>query len=343
MAAAKTVPQVTLSSTKKELMEAYLAAKEASEKRLQEELKPEKVREEHRKAETIKTADTIAAEDVLSHINSLKSAIAKELGDLAEKLDVEANKYRKLQDAVGIKEDELRRIYEIDAAASALAALVESHRQKKLEYETEESEMVAAFERQKQEFQIAAKEEKDAFEKAGKRAKEEFEYNWKREQEQKRNALKDELAALEKQISQKEAAFEQAVAERETVLAQRDAELSEREKILSDLQSKVDAFPETLENAVAKAVKETASKLQSEFSMKEALLNKGFEGDRNVYEARINGLETTVTSQARQIEEISSRQEKAYEKVQDIAARAVAGAANRFTVPMQSGNAPEQK
>ena len=279
----------------------------------------------------------------MTHISSLKSAIAKELGDLAEKLDAEANKYRKLQEAVGIKEDELNRIYEIDAAASALAALVEAHRRKKLEYETEESEMIAAFERQKQEFQDAAKEEKDAFEKAGKRAKEEFEYNWKREQEQKRNALKDELAALEKQISQKETAFDQAVAEREAVLAQRDGELSEREKILAELQSKVDAFPETLENAVAKAVKETAVKLQSEFGMKEALLNKGFEGDRNVYEARIKGLESTVTSQARQIEEISSRQEKAYEKVQDIAARAVAGAASRFTVPAQSGNAPEQK
>ncbi len=341
MVAAKTVPQVTLSSTKKELMEAYLAAKEASEKRLQEELKPEKVREEHRKIETIKTADTIAAEDVLSHINSLKSAIAKELGGLAEKLDVEANKYRKLQEAVGIKEDELKRIYEIDAAASALAALVEAHRRKKLEYETEESEMVASFERQKQEFQAVAKEEKEAFEKAGKRAREEFEYNWKREQEQKRNALKDELAALEKQIAQKETAFEQTVTEREAALTQRDAELSEREKILSDLQSKVDAFPETLENAVAKAVKETASKLQSEFAMKEALLNKGFEGDRNVYEVRIKALESTVASQSRQIEDISSRQDKAYEKVQDIAARAVAGVANRFAAPMSSGNAPE--
>ena len=341
MATAKTVPQVTLSSTKKELMEAYLAAKEASEKRLQEELKPEKVREEHRKVETIKTADTIAAEDVLSHINSLKSAIVKELGGLAEKLDAEANKYRKLQEAVGIKEDELKRIYEIDAAASALAALVEAHRQKQLEYETEEAGMIALFERQKQEFQAAAKEEKDAFEKSGKRAKEEFEYNWKREQEQKRNALKDELAALEKQIAQKETAFEQAIAEREAVLAQRDTELSEREKILADLQNKVESFPETLENAVSKAIKETASKLQFEFNMKEALLNKGFEGDRNVYEARIKALETTVASQERQIEDISSRQEKAYEKVQDIAARAVAGVANRFASPMPSGNASE--
>ena len=58
-------------------------------------------------------------------------------------------------------------------------------------------------------------------------------------------------------------------------------------------------------------------------------------------EVRIKALESTVASQSRQIEDISSRQDKAYEKVQDIAARAVAGVANRFAAPMSSGNAPE--
>lgn len=54
------------------------------------------------------------------------------------------------------------------------------------------------------------------------------------------------------------------------------------------------------------------------FAIKEALRNKGFEGDRNVYEARI----------------------KADEKVQDIATKAVTGAA-KFVMPSTAVTKPK--
>ena len=51
-----------------------------------------------------------------------------------------------------------------------------------------------------------------------------------------------------------------------------------------------------------------------------------FEGEKNVLAARIESLNNLVTSQAAQISDLSKKHEQAYEKVQDIANRAVAAA-----------------
>jgi uncharacterized coiled-coil protein SlyX len=51
-----------------------------------------------------------------------------------------------------------------------------------------------------------------------------------------------------------------------------------------------------------------------------------FEGEKNVLAARIESLNNLVTSQAAQISDLAKKHEQAYEKVQDIANRAVAAA-----------------
>ncbi len=59
------------------------------------------------------------------------------------------------------------------------------------------------------------------------------------------------------------------------------------------------------------------------------MLVKGFEGEKNVFLTKISALESLVKDQAKQIEKLNGQQEKAYEKVQDIASKAVAGASDR--------------
>ena len=346
-------PEVSVKSTKQELLDAYQTLKDELGKKSQEELRPEKLKEEARKAETVKLADETAASDVMAGINALKGSIAKELGQLAERLDGEAAKYRKLKEAVALKEAELAHIYEIDAAASTLAALLEANKRKQAEFELEQAQWQEAFEarkaeqtedfeRQKKAFQAQLKEERDAVEKARKREKDDFDYAWKRDQEQRRNALNDEMATLEKEITRKREESEQDAAGRDAACARREAEVGEREQRVAELQAKVDAFPAQLAAEVAKAVKDATGKLQAEFAMKEALLNKGFEGDRNVYEARLKGLGETVASQAKLLESLSRQQEKAYEKVQDIATKAVASGGFKSFAPAPSP-APEAK
>lgn len=66
--------------------------------------------------------------------------------------------------------------------------------------------------------------------------------------------------------------------------------------------------------------------MQSEHGLNQKLLTKGFGGKVQVLESRIASLTDLVPWQVKQIDALTGQQERAYEKVQDIASKAVAGA-----------------
>ena len=74
------------------------------------------------------------------------------------------------------------------------------------------------------------------------------------------------------------------------------------------------------------SIKDTPIRLTADFEKIEALLKATFEGGKNVLLSKIESLEGVVQSQAAQISELSRRNEQAYEKVQDIANKAVPSA-----------------
>jgi uncharacterized coiled-coil protein SlyX len=66
-----------------------------------------------------------------------------------------------------------------------------------------------------------------------------------------------------------------------------------------------------------------------------------FEGERNVLMGKIEALEKMVASQAAQISDLAKKNELAYEKVQDIANRAVTAARREpYPAPIQQTNIP---
>lgn len=328
------LPKISPASTKKEMLDAYNQLVEKLKEQDKAELKPEKVKEERKAREVVHIADTISADPVLARLNDLKTAIAKELSDLAGKLEQETGRYNQIKSAIALKDQELREIFEIERSAFSLAALMESQKQKKLEFEMNMEERKkqledeiqqtrALWEKEKQQYMETRKEQKTEDEKIRKREKEEYEYGLKREQELNKARLKDEIEGLEKDLQKKKADFDLAVAARETDLAQREKVVSEREKLIDELQAKVAAFPSELEARVQQAVKQAVDSVKSAAQKNEELLLKGFEGEKNVLLTRIEGLEKAVTAQSRQIEGLSRQLEKAYEKVQDIAVKAV--------------------
>ena len=67
-----------------------------------------------------------------------------------------------------------------------------------------------------------------------------------------------------------------------------------------------------------------------QLSKKEKLLVKGFEGEINVLKTKLMAFDTLAKEQTKQIDKLNSQQENAYEKIQDIANKAVSGAAERL-------------
>ena len=328
------LPAVSMANTKKELLEAYEIAKKRFESQSKDLLDAEKARKRMEKQVATATADTQAAQDPVKRLHDLRGAISRELGDLAERFEEEIETYRKIQSAIETKQAELDTIYEVETAASDLAALIEAQRAKKEQFDQETAAEKVAFEtemedlrnqwqREKTDHDRQVAEEKASLKKERQREKEEYEYVFAREKAQRKNALEDELQALEKEIAAKRSDFDQSVQERTAVLDAREEAMEAKEKDMADLRKEVDGFPKRLDAAVQKSVADTTKQLTRDFESEKALMQARFDGEKNVLTGKIEALEKMAASQAAQIVDLSKKSEQAYEKVQDIANKAV--------------------
>ncbi|MDY6973238.1 MAG: hypothetical protein SV775_13040 [Thermodesulfobacteriota bacterium] len=77
------------------------------------------------------------AQDPIHRIHDLRSSLNRELSSLAERFDEELETYRKVQFAVQEKREELKSVYDIEAAASDLAALIPAQQTKKEKFDQE--------------------------------------------------------------------------------------------------------------------------------------------------------------------------------------------------------------
>ncbi|MCK5805610.1 MAG: hypothetical protein KAI66_22450 [Lentisphaeria bacterium] len=352
------VPEVTMSNTKKDLLEAYQVAKAALDKQRESLLKAEEARALAEEQAALATADAQTQEDPVRRLHELRTDVGRTFSELAEKLEDEIETYERVKTAALVKQEELRQLYDIEAAAADLAALIEAQAASKEQFETDmarrkeqlEDELAgkkteieadiavtrADWQEEKTRYQAQTDDEHTETEKARKRDEEEYAYALEREREQRHDTLKDELATLEKEILSKREAFEREAIAKDTALQLREDTVTESEEELSRLRTKVEAFPAELAAAIQSTADETTARLNSVFESSEALIKAQFAGEKNVLLSKIESLEAQTTAQRAQLEELAVKQDNAYEKVQDIANRAVDAARREIvTVPVR--------
>lgn len=326
--------KVSMSNTKKDILEAYSQLLKSLEDEAKDELQPAKEKEERRIKEVTSIADDLAAVKVTGAIDALKVDINAALVDIAVKMEKETDLYMKVREAIIAREKELADIFEIEKSAYSLAALLEAHKQKRVEFEekiferqTELEEEIeqtrTGWKKEQENYTAALEEQKDQDKTLRRRDQEEYEYNLKRNREEETNKLQDETKTLEKEIVFKREEFEREVADKEAELKSREEAVVQSEKEMVTLQVKVGNFPKEMDVAVTKAVKKVSERLLTEAAAERDLLNKTFEGEKNVLTTKIQALEQLTTEQKKQIELLSIQLDKAYGKVQDIAVKAV--------------------
>jgi len=343
--------EASMKNTKKEMLDIIKSLQKGIEEREKTKLNAEQIREETKKIKTLEKADKTAASNLSTELHSLKISINKELTALSDKIEAEAEKYKNLNQAISLKQIELEEIYGIEKEAAKLAAILEAQNQTKNDFEKEMAEKrerqgneftvkrdhqekqiaetKTVWEKEKSEYLEKFAEEKSKVEKEQLRENEEYEYQLKRTRELEQNSFADEKEQIEREIKQKKDEFEQFRQTKSMELNEREKHIAERELVMDELREQVDSFPAQLEKAVNSAEKQTDKILSERFSQNEALLLKGFEGERNVFETKNIALESLVKDQAKQIDKLNNQQEKAYKQVQDIASKAVAGSVDR--------------
>lgn len=327
----------SLKSTKQQLLAAYNEMRQQLEEKDKTQLKPEQKVQERKEAQVLAVAKETTAEGVIQKINQLKQEMARTLSDLGDKLAAEVEKYDQVQEAIAIKEKELKEVFEIDRAAGTLAALIEAQHREKEEFEREMAEerqqledeiesMREQWKVEKAEHDALVKEQDTLEAKRRQREKEEYRYAFEREQQLARDKFEDEKAKLLAEKAQIEQQMKTLREQTEKDLQERERQVAEREKEFQSLQAQVQEFPKRLDAAVAAATKDTTERIQREAKYQQDLLHKDFEGQKNVLTARIQSLEKAVKEQADQLAKLSQQQEAAYQKVQDVAVKAIEGA-----------------
>ncbi len=333
-------PIVTMTNTKKEMLQAYQRLLKELEKKQEAEMKPEETVAQRKRAKAVEVANAASSAGIANQIASLKTEIGKTLNELADRLEQETAKYAQVKSAVEAAEVELREIYDIEKAAASLAALIEAQKQEEEQFESEmnvqreqlDDEIAThreAFDyevktqredwkKEKAEYQASVKEQETADKKQRQREQEEWKYQFDREQQAAEEKRQLELARLDREIQLKEEQLERVLADREQALAAAETELQ-------SLRTRAEGFPGELDQAVSRAVKETTARLDAERNYAVDLLQKEFAGESNVLSSRIESMKQTVEKQAEQIAKLSQQLEHSYGQIQDIAVKAIEG------------------
>lgn len=309
--------ELTMKNTKQELYDAYMAQKKMLETRAAMKDDPVVVQENKRKAAVLVSADEVAEMDILS--------------------PVVVQQYKDLREAIDMKKTTLKDLYDIEAEASSLVALINAHKDKEQELkdkykklsddlETEYQEKKASKENELIELEIkkeevlnvTASENKSLVEeldKARKREKEEYEYNLKRERKIAEDKWNDEKAAKEK-----------ALADREESIAETEAVLAAKEEYIEELERKVSEIPTLIETATNEGIKKGKADADKSNAFEVRSINQKNEYEQASLRDRVSRLESDLAASNAKNDVLQEKLDAAYAQMRELAAETVKSA-----------------
>ncbi len=122
--------------------------------------------------------------------------------------------------------------------------------------------------------------------------------------------------------------LEESQQQQEKQWAEREKAIAERENQFAEAKAKVEAFTKEKETALKKATEEGKGIAHYQAKVKADLYSKEVEGQKRFYEQRIQSLEQTIQNQEGRIQSLAKQLESALKQVQDLAVKAIEGAAN---------------
>ena len=306
--------EITMKSTKAEIMEAYKAAVAKLDTKNAMIDDPAKEAAAKSKVEVVKSADATAKEDIFN------PEIIKKYNDLIE--------------AIEIKQLELDELYGIETKANAMAAMINAYKEKNEELKENQAAKEAAIEaelgekrdslkaeieelkQQKQEvmnsINAEAKAKEDAIKLARSRDEEEYTYNLKRSRKAENDKWEDEKAAREKVLELREA----AALEKET-------ELNAKADYIKELEAKVDEIPALIASAKEEGINKCKADADKSNAFEVRALKKDAEYQKQLLEDKNERLAEDLANARAEKVELQQKLDDAYAQMRELAAKTV--------------------
>lgn len=301
---------ITMKSTKQEIMDAYLAAKKTLDEQASMKDDPVATAKAEQEAQIIASAEVTVNEDILN------PAIIE--------------KYKKLNAAIELKTKELNNLYGIEFEANSLVAIINAHKDKISEIETnykqktellqkeynqkkaELDEDIANLKLEKQNIldSINTEANEARAEVAKKRAREEEEYTYNRDRQRKieENEWNDKKEEEEKEL-------EKRVAE----VTKREEALTDQSDYIIELEGKVNSIPTLVEEAKAEGVKQGKADADKSNAFEVRALKKENEYNTNLLNDKIERLTSDLENVKSEKADLQARLDDAYTRMNELA------------------------
>lgn len=264
-----------------------------------------------KRSEVLGAVSGLTLDGVSGTIASTQAEVQKSLAGLSAKLVEQVSVLRDVEEAIGLKRDELKQLYDIESAAIELddlqakidaqqEAWVEEQARKKREFEEQRSDRTRQWVREDEEYH---------YDLAQKHKKIEDDFRYK-------------VAEQERTNREKQQQIDKDWAEREN-------ELKKREKEVEDLKANVANFPEVVKKEVNAAVAVATNSVKKEYETKATLAAKDAETAAKLATQEAASLKQALDKANAQYLEIKAQLEQAHRDIKEISAKAVDSASGR--------------
>ncbi len=272
---------------------------------------------------------------IINELKQLRPGFSKAVSELSDKLTSEATTLEQLRKTSTSEQERLKTLYQIETIEGTLEQLITSYQEKSKAYSQELKEKQIVFQEEmlnkrttwnkEQEEHTTQIKERDANNKKSQdRDQTEYTYSLTQARNLEKDTYEQQKKSLEKELQDLKEAKEKEWFKREETI-------SNEEKQYEEAKTKVEEFPKELEAAIKKAKQEGSGIAYHQAKVKSDLVAKEVEGKKRVYELKIQALEETIAKQAAQVASLSSQLTTVLKQGQELAIKAIEGAANEST------------
>lgn len=321
--------EVSLKSTK----DVIFAALQVANKQI-EELKAKQhnpVQESiAKKEQAVLTQATAIREITVGEvIQGLKSSIGTILNGVADDLEAKLETLNVIDEAIALKQRELKEIHEIEVNANSLAALVNTrtalsdkldtdHEIKKADYASEIEKARAELAELRNELAKEKKAWEAEFKQTQQRAESEWKYDFDRKKKQAQDKQDDELATERKEFDAEVEETKKELNEREAAVEVREATADANEAHVAELTEKVASIP----TLIAEATKEAYAKGEKDAEKVTAIRISAKENELALKESALNAknesLQEQLVAANKKAAELQEKLDAAYKDIRDM-------------------------
>jgi hypothetical protein len=264
-----------------------------------------------RETEVLEAVTGLSLDSVSSTLASTQVEVQKSLADLSAKLVERLQMLKNVEEAIQLKQEELKQLYNLEAKEIELDDLKAEIDRQHEAWDEEQARKGREFDEQRAERA-----------KGWRREEEEYKYDRSQQQRKAEDVFKQKMEEQEKANRNKQELLEKTWAEREV-------ELKKREHEHAELKAKVEGFSEVVKKEVNAAVAVATNSVKKEYETKATLAQKDLEMFQKLAAQETASLKQALDKASAEIASLKAQLDQARADVKEISGKALESASGR--------------